>query len=55
VAGGTMIVNTTYPDGNEQPGSRVQVNVTYAFPFRIPFVPSSTINLSSNSVMYIVQ
>jgi Flp pilus assembly protein TadG len=55
VAGGTLVVNTTYPDGNEQPGSRVQVNVSYAFPFRIPFVPSSTLNLTSQSVMYIVQ
>jgi len=55
VAGGTMSVVTSYPDGNEQPGSRVQVSVSYAFPFRVPFVPSETINLTSQSVMYIVQ
>ncbi len=55
IGGGTMTANTTYPDGNESPGSRVQVTVTYAFPFRVPYVPVSTLTLSSTSVMYIVQ
>jgi hypothetical protein len=50
-----MTVNTTYPDGNENPGSRVQVAVTYAYPFRIPWIPTSTLTMSSTSVMYIVQ
>jgi Flp pilus assembly protein TadG len=55
VGGGAMTVNTTYPDGNENPGSRVQITVTYAFPFRVPMIPTSTLTLSSTSVMYIVQ
>jgi Flp pilus assembly protein TadG len=55
IAGGTVTVNTTYPDGNEAPGSRVKVNLTYAFPYRIPFVTSSTLTISSTSEMYIIQ
>jgi hypothetical protein len=35
--------------------SRVQVAVTYAFPFRIPFIPSGTLTMHSTSVMYIAQ
>jgi Flp pilus assembly protein TadG len=55
IGGGTLSTLTTYPDGNENPGSRVQVNVTYLFPFKIPFVTSSTLTMSSTSVTYIVQ
>jgi Flp pilus assembly protein TadG len=55
IGGGTLSITTTYPDGNENPGSRVQVNATYRFPFKIPFVTSSTLLMSSTSVMYIVQ
>jgi Flp pilus assembly protein TadG len=55
VGGGTMNVNTTYPDGSEAIGSRVQVNVTYQFRITMPFVPSNAISLSSTSVMYIIQ
>jgi hypothetical protein len=55
MGGGPMTVNTTYPDGNENPGSRVQVTVSYAFPFRIPSIPASTLTMTSTSVMYIVQ
>jgi Flp pilus assembly protein TadG len=55
VGGGTMTVSTTYPDGNENPGSRVQITVTYASPFRVPMIPASTLTMSSTSVMYIVQ
>ena len=55
IGGGTLGINTTYPDGNENPGNRVQVNVTYLFPFKIPFVPPSTLTMSSTSVTYIVQ
>jgi Flp pilus assembly protein TadG len=52
---GTMTVATTYPDGNESPGSRVQVKVTYVFPIKMPFVPKNSLTMSSTSVMYIVQ
>jgi Flp pilus assembly protein TadG len=55
IGGGTMTVSTTFPDGNQSPGSRVQVTTTYGFPFRVPFIPTSTLTMSSKSVMYIVQ
>jgi Flp pilus assembly protein TadG len=55
VGGAPMVVSTTFPDGNQSPGSRVQVYVTYAFPYRVPFVPPTTLNMSSTSVTYIVQ
>ncbi len=52
---GTLTANTTYPDGNENPGSRVQVVVSYVFPYNIPFMPKGSIHMSSTSVMYIIQ
>jgi Flp pilus assembly protein TadG len=52
---GTMTVTTTYPDGNEAVGSRVQVKVTYVFPIKMPFVPKNSLNMASTSVMYILQ
>jgi len=52
---GTLSANTTYPDGNENPGSRVQIVVSYVFPYNIPFAPKGTLDMSSTSVMYIVQ
>jgi hypothetical protein len=55
LGGGTMTVDTTYPDGNESVGSRVQVKVTYAFPIQMPFVPKKALSMTSTSVMYIVQ
>lgn len=55
LGGGTISANTTYPDGNETVGSRVQVVVSYAFPYNIPFAPKGTLQMSSTSVMYIVQ
>ncbi len=55
IGGAPMVVSTTFPDGNQSPGSRVQVYVTYAFPYRVPFIPPTTLNMSSTSVTYIVQ
>lgn len=52
---GSLTVSTTYPDGNELPGSRVQVTVNYAFPFNVPFLPPTTLTMSSTSVACIVQ
>lgn len=52
---GTMTVTTTYPDGNEAVGSRVQVKVSYVFPIKMPFVPKNSLNMASTSVMYILQ
>jgi Flp pilus assembly protein TadG len=55
LGGGTITVATTYPDSNESVGSRVQVKVSYVFPIKMPFVPRTSINMASTSVMYIVQ
>lgn len=55
IGGGTMTVSTTYPDGNEAPGSRVKVTATYNFPFSVPFIPASTLTMSSTSITYILQ
>lgn len=56
VAGGTLSVNTTFPDGGEVPDTdRVEVNVTYTYPWDIPFLGSRNLTMSSTSEMYIVQ
>jgi Flp pilus assembly protein TadG len=55
IGGAPMTVNTTFPDGNQSPGSRVQVYVSYPFPYRVPFIPPTTLNMSATSVTYIVQ
>ena len=55
VAGGTLTVATTYPDGNEAVGSRVQVKVTYVFPISMPFVPKNSLTMTSTSLTYILQ
>lgn len=54
LGGGTMTVATSYPDGDEVPGHRVQVRVTYTYPYKIPFEGTSGISMSSTSVMYIL-
>ncbi|MFZ0744817.1 MAG: TadE family protein [Terracidiphilus sp.] len=41
--GGTMTPVTSFPDGNENPGSRIEVTVNYAFPITLPFVPPNAI------------
>jgi Flp pilus assembly protein TadG len=55
LGGGTMNVVTTYPDGDEVPPHRVMVNVTYTFPYKIPFASTKPISLSSTSEMSILQ
>jgi hypothetical protein len=55
LAGGTMTVATTYPNGNEAVGSTVQVKITYVFPIKMPFVPTPSYTMTSTSVMYILQ
>jgi len=52
---GALSANTTYPDGNENPGSRVKVVVSYVYPYNIPFLPKGSLHMSSTSVTYIVQ
>jgi len=53
--GGHMIVATSYPDNNENPGSRVQVTVTYSFPIMLSWAPAGSISMQSSSQMYIIQ
>ena len=55
LGGGTITPATSFPDGNENPGNRVQVQVTYVFPVDLPFVPQSSISMKSSSVMYFIQ
>ncbi len=54
LGGGTITVNTTYPNG-ELVNQPVKVKVTCSFPFNVPFVPATTFNMSSTSEMYIIQ
>jgi hypothetical protein len=54
-AKGTLTVNTTYPDGDEAPGHRASVQVTYVFKANMPFVSTKSFTLQSTSVMDIVQ
>ena len=55
LAGGTLTVTTTYPNGNEAVGSTVQVKVSYTMPITMPFVPKNSMAFSSTSVMPILQ
>lgn len=60
-----MTVTTTWPDSGvtctpsadpcNNPGNRVQVQVTYQFPLRIPFIPNETLSMQSTSEMVISQ
>ena len=52
---GTITPTTTFPDGNQNPGSRIQIKVSYVFPVNLPFVQKNSISMASTSVMYIVQ
>jgi len=49
IAAGTFVATTTYPNGNENVGSNVQVQVVYTFKITLPFVPSTGITLTSTS------
>jgi Flp pilus assembly protein TadG len=53
--GGTMNVYPTFPDGDQKPGSRVQVYITYTLPMIVPFIPAQALTMKSMSVMYIIQ
>jgi Flp pilus assembly protein TadG len=55
LAGGSMTVTPSFPDINQNPGSRVKVDITYSFPIKLPLVPQHSLSLESYSVMYIIQ
>lgn len=47
-------VTVTWPSGND-PGNPVNVTVQYPFPFSVPFMTSSTVNMHSTSQVVISQ
>jgi Flp pilus assembly protein TadG len=51
----SLTVTATFPDGTEAPGSRVKVVVQYTSPYKIPWMTTSPISMSSTSEMYIIQ
>ena len=51
----TLTATASWPNGNNKPGSPVQVTVQYTFPLVIPFVPSQALTMSSTSAMVISQ
>lgn len=55
IGGGTPFATTTFPDGNQAPGSRVKVDITYTVSIKLPFVPRNSLALDSSSEMYILQ
>ena len=55
LGGGKITPDTSYPDGNEAVGSRVQIKISYSFPITMPFVPKTALNLSASSTTYIIQ
>ena len=55
LAGGTMTVDTTFPDGDQAAGSDVTVTVSYTLPITLALVPSSVWTLTTSSTMPILQ
>jgi Flp pilus assembly protein TadG len=54
VVGGTLSATATYPDGDEVPGHRVLVKVSYVFPFKVPFESNRSISMAATSEMTII-
>lgn len=55
IGGGSVTPSTTYPNGNENVGSQVQVQITYKFPLSLLYVHPTSITLTSTSNMVILQ
>jgi Flp pilus assembly protein TadG len=55
IAPSALSVTTSWPAGNNKPGSSVSVTVTYSFPLAIPFLPAQTLPLTSTSQLVISQ
>lgn len=55
VGGGTLSVVASFPNSTEKPDNPVEVQVSYTFPYNLPFVPSRLLTMTSTSVMTIVQ
>jgi Flp pilus assembly protein TadG len=54
LGGGTMVVTPSYPNG-ELVGQPVVVNITYSFPYHVPWMPYKALSMSSTSEVYIIQ
>ena len=54
LAGGVMTAAVSFPDGDQAPGHRVQVRMTYVFTAKIPFENARPLSMSSSSQMYIL-
>jgi len=55
LGGGALTPSASFPDGNETPGSRVKITVSYVFPIGVPFVPAQSVSMASTSETYILQ
>lgn len=55
VGGGTLAVTASFPDGDEAAGHRVQVQVTYSYPYNIPGMSKHILSMKSTSEMPIIQ
>jgi Flp pilus assembly protein TadG len=55
LGGGTTTVVASFPDGDLAAGHRVKVVVSCTYPYKIPFLATHGISMSSTSQMYIVQ
>jgi Flp pilus assembly protein TadG len=53
--GGSLVATASFPDGDEVPGHRVLVTISYSMPIRFPFIPTRALGLSASSEMTIVQ
>jgi Flp pilus assembly protein TadG len=53
LSGSATTCNTA--NGNNSPGCLVMIKVTYAFNYLLPFLPTSTLNLSSTSEVVVMQ
>lgn len=55
MGGASTSVVASFPDGDEAVGHRVKVVVTCTYPYKIPFLATNGITMSSTSQMYILQ
>jgi hypothetical protein len=55
LGGGKMSTTASFPAGNNNPNSPVQIRVTYTFPIQLPFLPGNSLSMSSTSAMNILQ
>lgn len=50
-----LSITVTWPNGNDNPGSPVQVTASYPFTLAVPFLKANSLNLHSTSQMVISQ